>query len=102
MDGAVRRLEYPLRRSRRIALLAVLAGALLGPSSRADGDTNHVKDLKLEADDTKTMLEVVGTSAPTYNVRIDDGGNTLVVDLAHADLAGTPPAITSPKGLVGG
>jgi type IV pilus assembly protein PilQ len=102
MNGAVRRLDYPLRRSRGIALLAVLAGILSGRTSHADGETNHLKDLKLQADGATTTLEVVGTSAPTYNVRIDDGGNALIVDLAHSDLAGTPATITTPAGLVGG
>jgi type IV pilus assembly protein PilQ len=103
MNGAVTRLEYPLRtRSRGIALLALLTGILLGRSGRAEGETNHVKDLKLQADGATTTLEVVGTIAPIYNVRVDDGGNALIVDLAHADLAGTPSAITSPAGLVGG
>jgi type IV pilus assembly protein PilQ len=83
-------------------MVALVVGIFSAKRGLAEGETNHVKDLKLETDGVTTTLEVLGTSAPTYSARVEDGGNTLVVDLAHADLAGTPPAITAPTGLIGG
>jgi type IV pilus assembly protein PilQ len=134
MNGAIRRLKYPLRtngiespgdtvhresapllvrtrllRSRgpglgRAILLSLiaLAGVLPGRTGHAEGESNHVKDVKVHADGAATTIEVTGTTAPTYNVRIDDGGNRLLLELANADIAGAPPAITTPSGLVGG
>src|SRR6202041_2979811 len=47
-------------------------------------------------------IEIVGTGAPTYNVRVADGGRRLLIDLSDSDVAGAPAAITTPIGVVGG
>ncbi|MDP9002610.1 MAG: secretin and TonB N-terminal domain-containing protein, partial [Myxococcota bacterium] len=71
----------------------------------ADGTANHVRDVRLRAVDSAsgvTEIEIVGTGAPAYNVRVSDGGRRLLVDLSDADVSGAPAAITSPVGIVGG
>jgi type IV pilus assembly protein PilQ len=115
MNGATSRQRSALRtksraakRARRAAHLVValsaIAGVLAGRSSHADTEPNHVRDVKVHADASGggTEIEVMGTSSPSYNLRVDDGGNALVIDFANADVAGPKPAVTSAIGLVGG
>jgi len=112
MNGATRRQPSALRTKSRlarraahlVAALSALTGIFAERTSRADTEPNHVRDVKVHADAKGggTEIEVLGTSAPLYNLRVDDGGNKLVVDLANADIVGTPPAVTSAVGLVGG
>ena len=67
--------------------------------------SNHVSDVRVHASEGGTggtEIEIVGTGAPTYNVRVADGGRRLLVDLADSDVAGAPVAITTPVGVVGG
>ncbi len=71
----------------------------------ADGVPNHVRDVKVHPADGipgGTDIEVIGTTAPTYSARAEDGGKRLLIDLSDADLVGAPAAITNPSGLVGG
>lgn len=71
----------------------------------ADAIPNHVRDVRLHSvDDVPggAEIEVIGTGAPTYTVRVADGGKRLLIDLSNADVAGAPPAITHPTGVVGG
>ncbi|HEY8090738.1 MAG TPA: AMIN domain-containing protein, partial [Polyangiaceae bacterium] len=69
----------------------------------AETATNHVRDVRVHpSDGGGAEIEIVGTGAPTYNVRVADGGRRLLVDLSDSDLAGAPAAITTPMGLVGG
>ena len=66
---------------------------------------NHVRDVQVHPSDGGaggTEIEIVGTGAPTYNVRVADGGRRLLVDLSDSDVAGAPAAITTPVGVVGG
>src|SRR5689334_10224556 len=104
MHGA----ELRLRIARRIGWTALGAFcALLGvsPAGAAEEAPNHVRDVKVHAAEGipgATEIEVVGTSAPAYNVRVADGGKRLFVDLSNADIAGAPPAITTAVGVVGG
>ena len=67
--------------------------------------TNHVRDVQVhpgEGPRGGTEIEIVGTGAPSYNVRVADGGRRLLVDLSNSDVAGAPAAITTPIGVVGG
>jgi type IV pilus assembly protein PilQ len=87
------------------ALLAGVAVGLSGGAAYADGAANHVRDVRVHAADGVsggTEIEIVGTGAPNYNVRVADGGRRLLVDLADSDVAGAPAAITTPVGVVGG
>jgi len=82
------------------------AGLLLsaGPVY-ADPAANHVRDVQVHASDGPSgsaEIEIVGTGAPSYNVRVADGGRRLLVDLSNTDVAGAPAAITTPIGVVGG
>lgn len=73
---------------------------------------NHVRDVRVRATDAQTgaaEIEVVGTSAPVYNMRVEGGGKRLVVDISNADIptgnpqtGGVKEAITNPVGVVGG
>src|SRR3984957_2752145 len=113
MNGATRCRRTALRTTSRrthksrlrshlfVVLVAAMAGVLPGRSSRADAEPNHVKDVKVLAEDATTAVEITGTTSATYNVRVDAGGDKLVVDLANAALAGAPSAV-APGGLVGG
>jgi len=74
-------------------------------AASADGVANHVRDVKLKADDATSgaaEIEIVGTGAPAYSVRVADGGRKLLLDLSDSDVVGAPAAITAPSGVVGG
>src|ERR1700748_565348 len=72
------------------------AQALILTSSLAFADAtgtaaNHVHDVKVHATDTTSgaaEIEVVGTTAPVYNLRVEAGGKKLVVDISEADVQG--------------
>jgi type IV pilus assembly protein PilQ len=76
---------------------------LCAASASADTAANHVRDVRIRAGEGgATEIEIVGTGAPTYNVRVADGGRRLLVELTDSDVAGAPAAITTPVGIVGG
>src|SRR5579872_1555987 len=85
------------------ALVGTSAMLATGPVY-ADPASNHVLDVQVHPAEGGggTEIEIVGTGAPSYNVRVADGGRRLLVDLADSDVAGAPAAITSPVGVVGG
>jgi type IV pilus assembly protein PilQ len=56
----------------------------------------------LEGTPGATEIEIVGTGAPVYNVRVADGGKRLFIDLSNSDVEGVAAAITTPVGVVGG
>src|SRR5690242_9319576 len=93
------------RRTKGVSSLTALAIVLSATVSWADGASNHVRDVKVHAAEGipgGTEIEVVGTGAPTFNVRVTEGGKRLLVDVSDADMAGAPSAITNPSGVVGG
>jgi type IV pilus assembly protein PilQ len=90
---------------RLLSALAAQAIVLCATLSWADGTPNHVRDVKVRTTDAtsgSTEIEVVGTTAPVFNVRVEGGGKRLVVDIANADVAGAKEAITKATGVVGG
>jgi type IV pilus assembly protein PilQ len=106
MRGAKSLIYGALLRRGMVALAATGAasGLLLGESvALAEPTTNHVRDVRVHAADGGGVeIEIVGTGAPTYNVRVADGGRRLLIDLSNCDVAGAPAAITTPIGVVGG
>jgi type IV pilus assembly protein PilQ len=89
--------------------MVTLAGAGAGACVLLDGApaaadaANHVRDVRMRAtDDGGTEIEIVGTEAAAYNVRVADGGRRLLVDLPGSDVVGAPAALTTPVGIVGG
>src|SRR6185312_6495248 len=87
------------------AALTGMAVMASGDAAYADAAANHVRDVRVHAADGVsggTEIEIVGTGAPNYHVRVADGGRRLLVDLADSDVAGAPAAITTPVGVVGG
>jgi type IV pilus assembly protein PilQ len=89
-------------RTKRVGALTAIALVLSGTISWADAAPNHVRDVKVQAAPGGTEIAVVGTAAPTFSVRVSDAGRKLLIDLADADVAGAPEAITKPQGVVGG
>ncbi len=94
-----------LRRGKlRLALLAgaLLASGALTRDALAD-EPLHVKDVKVAspADGSAEVL-VVTTGSPQFTAHVADGGRRLVIDLAGADVAGAPGAITRGNAIVGG
>lgn len=90
---------------RVLSLLAAQAVVLSATLSWAEGTPNHVRDVKVRTTDASTgatEIEVVGTTAPVFNVRVESGGRRLVVDITNADVAGAKEAITQAVGVVGG
>jgi len=89
-------------------VLSVLTGqaiVLSATLSWADGTPNHVRDVKVKATDAATgatEIEVVGTAAPVFNVRVENGGKRLLVDIANADVQGVKDAVSNPVGVVAG
>ena len=87
------------------AVSAATSVVLLQSTASADPAANHVHDVRLRADDGSSgaaEIEIVGTGAPAYSVRVADGGRRLLVDLSDSDVVGAPAAITTGAGLVGG
>ncbi len=92
-------------RSRTLSLAAAQVVVMSAAPCMADGAPNHVRDVKLrqtEGPSGSTELEVLGTSSPVFNVRVEAAGKRLVIDLANSDLASVKPPVTSPVGVVGG
>ncbi len=74
-------------------------------SAAADVPSNHVRDVRLRADGTTAdgaEIDIVGTTAPNYNVRVAEGGRRILIDLGDADVSGAPAALTGAVGVVGG
>jgi type IV pilus assembly protein PilQ len=66
---------------------------------------NHVTDVRVQAAEGApgaVEVTIFGTGALTYNVRVANGGQRIIVDLSDTDVTGAPAAITTPVGLVGG
>jgi|CZKU01.1.fsa_nt_gi type IV pilus assembly protein PilQ len=108
MRGA-KSLVYVALLGRGMAALSAVSAAssvlFIQSAASADPVANHVRDVKLKADDASTgpaEIEIVGTGAPSYSVRVADGGRKLLLDLADSDVVGAPAAITAPAGVVGG
>jgi type IV pilus assembly protein PilQ len=95
-----------LLHKRVLSLLGAQAVVLSATLAWADGTTpNHVRDVKIRATDASTgatEIEVVGTTAPVFNVRVESGGKRLLVDISNADVVGVKEALTSQVGVVGG
>ena len=94
-----------LLHKRVLTVLGASAVVLSGTLSWADGNTNHVRDVKIRATDASTgatEIEVVGSTAPVFNVRVESGGKRLLVDISDADVVGVKEALTSQVGIVGG
>lgn len=93
-----------LLHKRVLSVLGAQAVVLSATLSWADGTPNHVRDVKIRSTDTAgaTEIEVVGTTAPVFNVRVESGGKRLLVDISNADVVGAKEAITAPVGVVGG
>lgn len=90
---------------RLVSLVGAQAILLAASMAWADSTPNHVHDVKVRATDTTTgaaEIEVVGTSAPIYNLRVESNGRRLVVDISEADVQGVKEAITQATGVVGG
>lgn len=103
MHGANQRRSL-MRRTGVTALGALCALLSIAPAW-AEGTPNHVKDVKVHpvvGTPGATEIEIIGTSAPTYNVRVAEGGKRLFIDLPSSDVDGAPNAITTPSGVVGG
>src|SRR5688500_6212651 len=85
-------------------MLAAQAVVLSATVAFADAG-NHVKDVKvrpIEAVAGATEIEIVGTSAPVFTVRVESGGKKLIVDHMNADVAGVKGALTMAVGVVSG
>jgi type IV pilus assembly protein PilQ len=106
-----RRKSSPTVRSRLGARILQLIGAqaiLLGTTlSWADGvqlsALNHVREVKVVAGtEGAAEIEIQGSVTPIYNMRIENSGKRLVLDLEGSDVTGAKEALTSAVGVVGG
>jgi type IV pilus assembly protein PilQ len=100
---------YTALMSRTLASLGsagiVSSAVLFAPAASADSATNHIRDVRLQPDDAVSggaRIDIVGTGAPVYSVRVADGGARLLIDLTDSDVVGAPSAITTAVGVVGG
>jgi type IV pilus assembly protein PilQ len=108
MRGAKSLVYAALLRRGMAALGAATAASsvlLFQSAALAEPVGNHIQDVRLRADDATSggaQIEVVGTGAPAYSVRVADGGRRLLIDLSDSDVVGAPAAITTGAGVVGG
>jgi type IV pilus assembly protein PilQ len=86
----------------RTAIAMALVTSLYAFSASAEGAANHVRDVHVAENAGVTEILVSGTSAPTYNVRVETGGLRLIVDLQGTDLVKVPEALTKQVGLATG
>ena len=87
-----------------IAFVGAQAAVLSATLAWADV-ANHVRDVKLRATDATsgaTEIEVVGTTAPIFNARVESGGKRLLIDISNADVEGVKETATPPAGSVVG
>jgi type IV pilus assembly protein PilQ len=108
MRGA-KSLVYAALLQRGVAALSAASAAasvlLVQSVAAAEPTANHVRDVRLQADDSASgaaQIEIEGSGAAAYSVRVADGGRRLLVDLSDSDVTGAPAAITTPVGVVGG
>lgn len=89
-----------------LPLIGAQAITFAAATSWAEGPAaNHVRDVKINAKGAESgaaEIEIVGSAAPVYNMRVEAAGKRLVIDLEGADVAGAKEAADSPAGLVGG
>jgi len=88
-----------------IGASAALGVLLFGSTALADVVLNHVREVRVHADDAVidgAQIDIIGTGAPTYNVRVAEGGRRLLIDLSDSDVIGAQAAMTAPVGVVGG
>ncbi len=88
-----------------LSLIGAQAIVLSATLSWAEGASNHVRDVKVRTTDASTgaaEIEVVGTTAPVFNVRVENGGKRLRVDISNADTTSAKDLVTQPTGIVGG
>src|ERR1700733_7444256 len=93
-----------LLHKRVLSVLGASAVVLSATLSWADGTPNHVRDVKIRATDASTgatEIEIIGSTAPVFNVRVESGGKRLLVDIENADVVGVKEALTSQVGVVG-
>ena len=94
-----------MRGAKSLVYAAVQGVLLWGTIARADPAGNHVRDVRtrvVEGATGSAEVDVLATGAPSYDVRVADGGRRLLVDLGNSDVTGAPAAITTPVGVVGG
>ena len=99
-----------MRGAKSLLYAALLAGAktsvlLCASTASASGAENHVRDVRVKPDENVAggaEIEIVGTGAPTYSVRVADSGRRLLIDLSGSDIVGAPSALTNAVGVVGG
>jgi type IV pilus assembly protein PilQ len=89
------------------SLLYVAASGILFCESiaSADGAANHVRDVRVHTTDATSggaEIEIAGTGALTYSVRVADGGRRVLIDLSDTDVLGAPIALTNSVGVIGG
>ncbi len=92
-------------RTKRVGGLTAIVVLSSVTVSWADAAPNHLRDVRVHAaagNPDATEIEVVGTGAPSFTVRVGEGGRKLFVDLANADVIGAPEAITRAEGSVAG
>lgn len=100
MRGPIQKRMLPMLMAHAIVLSATL--------SWAEGTPNHVRDVKVTTTDAKsgtTEIEVACSASPIFNVRVENGGTRLLVDIQNADAAGiaeTKRALTQGTGVVSG
>jgi type IV pilus assembly protein PilQ len=78
----------PSWRRARVSILASLLPLFAPSIARADA-SNHVREVKVSAARAAdaTEIEIVGSSVPVYNMRVEGGGKRLVIDLQGADVS---------------
>lgn len=87
----------------RLSISTFAVAALLAPprNAAAAGERNHVRDVRVSADDGVSDVRIAGT-APAVFIAHSGAGGQIVVDVDNADVVGAPAAITGITGLVGG
>jgi len=102
--GSIHKRALQLIGAQAIVLTASLAWA--DAAAPVGAASNHVQDVKVHTTDAQSgaaEIEVVGTSAPVWSVRIENGGKRLVVDIQGSDVVGAKQAaVTNAVGVVGG
>jgi type IV pilus assembly protein PilQ len=89
--------------SRHVAIAALAGAFFIGAPAQAGPVPNHLREVRVEETSAGGQeVVVLGTTAATYNARVEAGGKKLLIDLSDSDTVKPIDAISVGSGIVGG
>jgi type IV pilus assembly protein PilQ len=83
------------------ALIAALVVSSASTAFAKDAP-NQVRTVAVQQAGQKTSVIVEASAPPRFHAQLASGGKRLIVDISNAVVVGSIPAVTDPRGVVGG